>query len=114
VATPVRLQVLVVVGIFAFTAALGGAVYGIRAGLGSLYAEPACAKICAARGVQLVDVDYRVGKNDNHSFCVCSGSVRVEAAEANVVANLSALAPIVLGVASMGVIVWRLSRKKTA
>jgi hypothetical protein len=99
-------QVLVVVGILGFTAGFGGLSYGIRAaGIGH-----ACGNVCEARGQELVDVEYRVGKTDHDSICVCSQD-RIHTKQADMIATLSVIVPIILTFVLTGAFLMWLSRR---
>ena len=111
---PLRYQFYVVGGIFLFTGAFGASVYGVRAGLGSLYAVPACEEACGASGAHASDVDYRVGKTDHQSFCVCTNGQRLPSAEANIVAQTSVIVPMAGSVlVTIGLLLWLAARGRS-
>jgi hypothetical protein len=113
--TPLRYQLYVLGGIVLFTATFGGTVYGIRAIGTSSYVEPACTKACAAAGGQFVDVDYRMGKRDHESMCLCSNGARIHSPEADTIGTASVVTPMGLGLlftVLIGVVLARRARRK--
>ena len=99
-------QVLVVVAILGFTAGFGGLSYGIRAaGIGY-----ACGTVCEARGQELVDVEYRVGKTDHDSTCVCTHD-HIHTSQADTIATLSVIVPIIMTFVLTGAFLLWLSRR---
>ncbi len=91
---PLRYQFYALGGILLFTAAIGGTVYGVRAVGTWSFVEPACEKACMASGAHFADVDFRVGKRDHQSLCLCTNGASVPSPDADTIATLSALAPI--------------------
>jgi hypothetical protein len=109
---PLRYQLYALGGIVLFTAAFGAMVYGIRTGFGSAYVTPSCEQACRARGGQLLDVDYRMGKADHVSKCVCTNNVSIPSSEADTVATASAVVPLLMSVVMTGLIVLWLSKRR--
>ncbi len=112
--TPLRYQFYAVGGILLFTAAIGGTVYGIRAVGTQSYVQPACEKACAAAGGQFADVEFRMGKQDHESMCICTNGARIHCAEADTVGTLSAVGPIGLGILATALLVTIVARRARA
>lgn len=113
VAAPLRIQLLAIVGIFAFTAFVGGAIFGTKALLGALWVDATCEDACHRHESKLVEVDYQNGRQGNHSACVCANGERIASSQANTAADLSILFSIVISVALPLAILWLVLRRRS-
>lgn len=110
--TPLRYQFYALGGILLFAAAFGGTVYGIRAVGTQSYVGPACVTACAAVGGQFADVDFRMGKQDHESMCLCTNGSRIHSPEADAVGTLSVIAPIGLSIVMTALLLFVLHARR--
>ena len=93
----VRIQLLVVLAIFALAGLIPLLAFGARGALGHWWVEPACQEQCRASGSVFIQVDYDTPKRGgDHSACVCSSGARIPSSEANIASLLSLSTPFIL------------------
>ena len=110
---PLRYQFYAIGAILVFTAVIAGSMLGIRAGLGALYVQPACEQACATHGASASDIEFRAGKQDRPSMCVCSNGLRLVNARADTVGTLSMVVPMFMPVLAIFLIArWLRKRRR--